>query len=292
MYRVTKALNHNAVLAVQGNSRQECLLLGKGIGFGKKVSQTIEPGEDCRIYSLQISSDRGGAKELIQGIEPQYLEIANAILNAAEKEFGEIDRNILFPMADHIAFAARRIKNGEPISNPLTQDIQVLFYKEYKIAGLAGKLLKEADGIDIDRHEIGYIALHVHSAICDEKVSKAMQVAAAVRECITLIEENLGSRIDIQTISYNRLMNHIKYMAARALSGEELKLNMNDYMEHQYPDAFRIASVVCSHLSRHLKVELPGIEIGYLAMHIGRVCTDEAGTEQKEINREELNEII
>ena len=46
MYRVTKALNHNAVLAIMDKSSREYLLLGKGIGFGRKVSEYIEPTED------------------------------------------------------------------------------------------------------------------------------------------------------------------------------------------------------------------------------------------------------
>ena len=276
MFRVTKALNHNAVLAVKEHSRQEYLLLGKGIGFGKKVSEHIEPGEDARIYSLQSDSDRGSNRELVRGMDPKYLEAANAILDEAECEFGEIDRSILFPMADHIAFAAARIRRGEQISNPLTQDIQILFYKEYKVASLSQKLLLDMDGIRIDEHEVGYIALHVHSAICDEKVSGAMQIAGAVRECVTLIEDVMGSRMDVKTISYNRLMNHIKYMAARALDGEELKVDMNGYIRTQFPEAFRISETVCGHLEAHLKVNLGESEIGYLAMHIARVCADGA----------------
>ena len=44
MYRVTKALNHNAVLAIEKDGTKEYLILGKGIGFGKKVSEYISPG--------------------------------------------------------------------------------------------------------------------------------------------------------------------------------------------------------------------------------------------------------
>lgn len=275
MYRVTKALNHNAVLAIMDKSSREYLLLGKGIGFGRKVSEYIEPTEDCRIYSLSSDSERGSARELLREIDPKYLEIADAILDSAKQEFGKVDRGILFPLADHIAFAARRIRNGEQISNPLNQDIQVLFYKEYKVATLARKLLEEADGVLLDEDEIGYIALHVHSSICDEKVSGAMQIAAAVRECISLIEADVGKNIDVQTISYNRMMNHIKYMAARAMTGEVLKLDLNEYMEQKFPASFQIATTVCRHLEQHLNIRLADIEIGYLAMHIERVYADE-----------------
>ncbi len=103
-----------------------------------------------------------------------------------------------------------------------------------------------------------------------------MQIAAAVRECITMIEEEVGKEIDVQTLSYNRLMNHIKYMAARAIGKEQLRLNMNDYMESQFPNSFRIAATVCDHLTSYFKVQLPDIEIGYLAMHIERVFAEEA----------------
>ena len=43
MYRIVKVLNHNAVLAVNAEDGKECLLMGKGIGFGKKVSEHVEP---------------------------------------------------------------------------------------------------------------------------------------------------------------------------------------------------------------------------------------------------------
>ena len=55
-----------------------------------------------------------------------------------------------------------------------------------------------------------------------------MQMARSVRECISMVEEATGKPIDIASLSYNRLMNHIRYMVARALSGEKLKVNMDD----------------------------------------------------------------
>ena len=88
--------------------------------------------------------------------------------------------------------------------------------------------------ITIDEHEIGYVALHIHSAIEDEKVSVAMQTARAVRECIEMIEKETGKKIDVISLSYNRLMNHIKYMVARAMTGEDLRINMNEYIESNF----------------------------------------------------------
>ena len=275
MYRVEKVLNHNTVIGIRSGDNQEFLMIGKGIGFGKKVTEQIDPGPKVTLYSLQKSTERGNARELAKSIAPECLEIAGQILDAAEQEFGKIDRNILFPMADHIEYAVKRVREHEQISNPLTADIRALFHLEYKTAKQIIPILKERMDIQIDEDEVGYIALHIHSAIEDEKVSQAMQVAQAVRECISQIEQEIGRPIDAMSLAYNRLMNHIRYMAARAMKGEKLKVNMNDYMGIKFPNAFRIAEKVCRQVERSLKCRLSEVEIGYLAMHIERVADEE-----------------
>ena len=278
MYRVRKALNHNTLIAISMENNQEYLLIGKGIGFGKKVSERFEIPEniECSVYSLQEQTERGKAMELIKGIEPVYLEIAGKVLAKSEEVFGKIDKNILFPMADHIAFAVQRIRANEQISNPLTDDIRALFHMEYKTAECVKDILWEMLQVEIDEHEIGYIALHIHSAIEDENVALSMQIAMAVRECIRMIEEETGQTIDVMSLSYNRLMNHIRYMVARSIKGEKLKLNMNDYMSVKFPKSFWMATEVCKQLEKqlHRTSPLDEVEIGYLAMHIERVLMD------------------
>lgn len=212
MYRIAKTLNHNSFIGVEEENNREYLVMGKGIAFGKKTGQRVQPGDDTRIYSLTEMTERGNARTIVQGVSPLSLELASAVLDEAEKEFGKIDRSIVFPMADHLDFAVRRIQNGEQISNPLTDDIRVMFYKEYKVASCIRELLKERLQIEIDEHEIGYLALHVHSAIVEENVSQAMEVARAVRESISLVEHITGHTIDVMSLSYNRMMNHIRYM--------------------------------------------------------------------------------
>lgn len=278
MYRVRKALNHNMLIAISMENNQEYLVIGKGIGFGKKVSERFEIPEniECSIYSLNEQTERGKAMELIKGIEPVYLEIAGKVLAKSEEVFGKIDKRILFPMADHIAFAVQRIRANEQISNPLTDDIRALFHMEYKTAECVKDILWEMLQVEIDEHEIGYIALHIHSAIEDENVALSMQIAMAVRECIRMIEEETGQTIDVMSLSYNRLMNHIRYMVARSIKGEKLKLNMNDYMSVKFPKSFWMATEVCKQLEKqlHRNSPLDEVEIGYLAMHIERVLMD------------------
>ena len=185
MYRIEKVLNHNTVIAIHQDDHKEVLIMGKGVGFGRKVAERIEVRPEDRLYSLQKYKERGGAKEIIKSIAPEFLELTNAVLDEAEKVFGKIDRMVLFPLADHIAFAVKRIQNHEQISNPLTEDIRVLFHMEFKVAESIRPLLKKQFQIDIE----------------DEKVSQAMQMARSVRECISMVEEAIGKPIDIASIA-------------------------------------------------------------------------------------------
>lgn len=274
-YRITKILNHNSFMGIESKNNQECLIMGKGVAFGKKVGQTVSITGDARVYSLKELTDRGEAKEIIKSVSPLCLELANEVLNQAEEEFGKVDRSIIFTMADHLDFAVRRIQNGEQISNPLTDDIRIMFYKEYKVAGCIRDLLKEKLGIRIDEHEIGYIALHVHAAIVDENVSQAMEIARTVRECICMVEEETGKSIDVMSLSYNRLMNHVRYMVARAIHGEKLKMSLNDYMSVKFPGPYMTAEKICRKMEKSLKLPIPDIEIGYLAMHLERMMDRE-----------------
>ncbi|MGN1196104.1 MAG: PRD domain-containing protein [Acetatifactor sp.] len=275
MYRISKVLNHNTVIAIEGDSNKEYLIMGKGLGFGKKVAERFETGPEMVVYSLQEEKQGRDMREMAKSISPLFMEIAGMLLDEAVKAFGKVDRNILFPMAEHIEFAVKRISSGESISNPLTDDIRVLFHTEYKIAEKIRPIIHEQYQIEVTDDEIGYVTLHIHSAIEDTEVSASMQAAGCVRECISMIEKETGAPIKITSLSYNRLMNHIRYMLARALSGEKIKLNMNDYMEQKFPKAFEMSKYICGQMGKSLNCEIDETEIGYLAMHIERSMSED-----------------
>lgn len=281
MYRVEKVLNHNVILAIYENDKQEYLIMGKGIGFGKKIAERIEIGEETRVYSLVDIKNAKDTTSSVKEIEPIYLEAANMLLDEAEKQIGKVDRSVLIPLADHIEFAVKRIREQGEISNPLISDIQVLFYMEYKVAQQILPFLAENSDITMSESELGYIALHIHSAIAEQNVASSMQVARCVRECIHLIEQEIHQTIPVTTLSYNRLMNHVRYMVLRAEQGEEIKLSMNDYMELRFKKSYAIATYVCDEMGKILHTKLHEHELGYLAMHIQR-CIEEIESETKE----------
>lgn len=281
MYRVEKVLNHNVILAIKEEDKQEYLIMGKGIGFGRKTAERIEIEPEVKVYSLVDVKNAKDTTSSVKEIGPVYLEAASMLLDEAEKQIGKVDRSVLIPLADHIDFAVRRIKEQGEISNPLSCDIQVLFHMEYKVAEKILPFLKENSDVVMSESELGYIALHIHSAIAEQNVASSMQVARCVRECVGLIEQEIKQKIPVTTLSYNRLMNHVRYMVLRAEQGEEIKLNMNDYMELRFKKSYAIATYVCDEMGKILHKKLHEHELGYLAVHIQR-CIEEIEEEIKE----------
>ena len=90
-----------------------------------------------------------------------------------------------------------------------------------------------------------------------------------------MIEMATGRKIDVISLSYNRMMNHIKYRVARVSTGETLKLDMNDYMGQKFPEEFQMAAQICEKLGKDMRCQFSKVEIGYLAMHLQRILTDE-----------------
>ena len=139
-----------------------------------------------------------------------------------------------------------------------------------------GELKKQIDIID---DEIGYITLHIHTSLNNSKVSDAMEMAAGVRKCATFIEEKIGKHIDVTTMAYNRLMNHIRHMVSRAATGEKLKVDLNQFIEKNYPESFALAGDICKELGKDLNHEFLDNETGYLAIHIEQIKCDEMVSE-------------
>ena len=66
MYRVSKVLNNNGVIAIDMDENKEYVILGKGVGFGKKVSQRFDKRRDALHIVMEQETERGSAKELVK----------------------------------------------------------------------------------------------------------------------------------------------------------------------------------------------------------------------------------
>ena len=276
MYRIIKVLNNNGILVYDNDTGREMILLGNGVGFGKRPAQQIGSLPGAKVYTLVNRQEQHSVLQVVNGIRPEFIEAAGRIIDEAEKMFRNVSRDILLPMADHIALAAKRAEEDRQIPNPFTPDIRVLFEKEYATALKGREIIRELTGCEISEDEVGFITLHIHAGLSDEQVSEALETARIIDEGISIIEEAFGQEFEEDSLAYTRLMSHLYYMVARTRKGESAKADFNDFIFANYPYTGKVAEEVCSYMSRQLKKNVAREEIGFLAIHIQRVIDPEA----------------
>ncbi len=266
MYQVIKVLNNNAFLAQRGKA--EMILLGKGIGFGKKAGDCFPEIKDAREYTLTAKEAAKSGANAVKGIDPIFLEAAARIIDEAEAVFESINHDILLPLADHIAFAARRAEEKIEIPNPFIADIKALFGKEYAVVLKCREIVEEMTGYHITDAEAGFIALHVHSGLAGEHVTEILKVTQIIDECFLIIEDLMGQSISRDSLAGIRLMSHLYYMIARVKAEEDIHIDLNEFIRTGYPQAGRVAEKICTYISRELGTLVDRKELGYLAVLI------------------------
>lgn len=275
MYRIIKVLNNNGILVYHNETGRELILMGNGVGFGKKPTQQIEDMPGAKVYSLVTRQKQQSVLKVVNGIQPGFIEAAGRIIEEAEKVFSEVNHEILLPMADHIALAAKRAKENRQIPNPFTPDIRVLFSKEYTVAIRGRDIIREMMGYEISDDEVGFLTLHIHAGLSDEQVSVTLDTTRIINEGIRMIEKGFSQKLQEDSLAYTRLMSHLYYMVARTRNGESTKVDFNDFIFTNYPETGRVAETVCSYMGNELKKPVAKEEIGFLAIHIQRVISPE-----------------
>lgn len=269
MYRIIKVLNNNGILAFDDASGNEVIFLGSGVGFGHRSGARIEQMPTAKRYELVRTKDT--ALQQVNEIDPIFIEAAGKIIEEAEQSLGALAGDILIPMADHLALAVLRAKRKQEFSNPFRQDIAILFEREYQAALRGRVLVEELTGVLVSEDEAGYLALHIHAGLSEENVAESLETARLVQHCIQLIENGIGHKLATDSLGYNRLASHLRYMIARMRKDERTNLDLDEYASKSFPDSYALAQAVCAYAEAQLHLKAAREEVGYLAIHIQRV---------------------
>lgn len=274
MYRIIKVLNNNGILVYDMKREEEAILLGSGVGFGKRVNERFErmPADQIKRYAIVDREEKHRTgRQVIGGMDPVYLEVASRIVDVGRQSFEEMNPNIMIPIADHIAFAVERIRNGAVFENPYHADIQTLYAEEYQVALAAGEIIKEMLECELPEEEVGYIALHIRAGRMNEKLEEALKTVSLIEKVLVIVEEGLGLKLEPNSFAWERFMSHLRYLAACAKNGDPISLDMDEYAKTQFPDSYRIAGEACRVMEQEIGRPVAKEAVGHLGIHIERL---------------------
>ena len=273
IYRVIKVMNNNVVLAIEGSSGQEVILIGRGIGFNKKPNQELRPAKNevDKIFRTYDEEYKEHYHSLLNGIDSEILGVCAEIVAESEKLFGEMSKKLFLVLSDHISFAIERLKNGMDISNPFLYEIQMLYSKEFNMGIKAKEMIKNAIDVEIPDGEVGFIALHIHAARNHRDVKETVKNTRIIRDLIELIEKRLQKKITARTLAYDRLVSHLRYCIERIEKGESIENPLGETVKIQFPEAYLIATEMIKHVEKILNKNVSENELVYMTLHIDRL---------------------
>lgn len=276
-YVIQRIFNNNVVLVHEPLSNVEIILLGKGIGFGKKMGNTIS-GEHADIekkFRLEDEKHIKQYRSLMNQVDQAVIGISEEIIALIAREIGPVvNEHVHVALPDHIHFAIQRLRNDLEIVNPFLFEIRTLYPKEFTLAQKASDMITANFPIPIPESEVGFLALHIHSAVSHIPVAKAVQFTNIINEMVGMIEKSISTKIERDSIDYVRLITHLRFAIERIRQKKSIKNPLLDRIKITLPDSFKLARQLSQHISERLDVLVPEDEIGYIAMHLFRLQND------------------
>ncbi|MGN1343710.1 MAG: PRD domain-containing protein [Traorella sp.] len=268
--QVIKKINNNCALCLDSNQKK-VVAFGKGIGF-KSPPYDVELSQIHRIFydvdDIYLN--------MIHDISEDILELSAKIIDYARERLDIASSNVVITLADHIQFAIQRNQKKMNVDLPIIQDIQYLYDDEIKIAKKALMMINEYLQDPLPDEEAAYIALHIiNSEMLNQKQKEKRFHDQMIHQIISIIENELNIKFEINTYDYSRFVTHLQYLLKRDVQNEIHKENHDLLitLSQSFPQIYHCTMKIKDYLMKQVNFELSDDECVYLMMHVNRLCS-------------------
>jgi transcriptional antiterminator len=272
---VKKTLNNNVLIA-EHDAYGEVVLIGKGIGFNRKSGDPIQNDIAEKMFVLKGEKEQEQYKNLLPFLDE---DISNVIISAIElireRTNSFLNEHIHIALTDHILFAINRLMRGMEIRNPFLVETRTLYPFEYEIAREVVGMINDMTDVNLPEGEVGFIALHIHSAMMNKDLSQVNQHSQLISRLTSMIEQQLDVTINKESVDYMRLVRHIRYTIERVLREERVEEpeKIAKLLKEEYPLCYNLSWKLIKMMQQTLRKPVYDAEAVYLTMHLQRIQT-------------------
>lgn len=273
MLKVQKTLNNNVVVA-EHPDHEEVILIGKGLGFNRSSGDFIADEHAEKFFVLKDKEEQNQYVKLLDFVDESFVGIMNEFVEKLEDRFqAKVNEHIHVGLTDHLYFTLRRIEQGHGIKNPFLKETELAYPKEFAAASALTEWLNEQLNVRIPEGEIGFIALHIHSAVTNRNLNEINQHTQLVSELIEMIETHLYLTIDRQDGNYLRLVRHLHHAVERIRNENYVENHdsLKTVLQSEYPVCYSLAWKLMKVMQQRLKTAIPESEAVYLTLHLQRL---------------------
>lgn len=272
--QVAKVLNNNVIIA-HHPEHGEVVVIGKGIGFNRKPGDHIPLELVEKLFILKNQHEQEQYKQLVPQVDEKLIEVIGEIVSyISKKTQTELNEHIHIALTDHLAFAIKRAGQDMYFHNPFLYETKEIYPVEYELAEYAIDLIHRKLGVDLGEDEIGFVALHINSALTNRHISEVRGHTQLIAELVATIEEELKFSILRNSLDYSRLLTHLRFAIERIRRGEQVGEveKLDNLLREEYPVLYAVAQKLTSIMEKRLDKPVYPAEAGYLTMHLHRVA--------------------
>lgn len=276
---IEKIINNNIVLSINDRD-QEVIVMGKGLGFGKKAGDSIDESLIENSYLNAKEWNFNKLHQLLSTIPIEHIQAANEIISFAKVSLGKkLSENLFLTLTDHIHYAIERFESGLEIKNALLWEIKRFYNHEFLIGKEALAIIRQRLGVDLPEDEAGFIALHIVNAELDmEQISQVSDMTKIIQQILTIIKYNFKKDLDEYSLNYERFVTHLKFFVQRLYSDVKLDDVENArfifMLKEKYTEEYACAMKINDYIQREFGRPLEEDELIYLTIHIKRITSD------------------
>ncbi|WP_410767694.1 glucose PTS transporter transcription antiterminator GlcT [Fontibacillus sp. BL9] len=272
--QVAKVLNNNVIIA-HHPEHGEVVVIGKGIGFNRKTGDSIPLESVEKMFILTNQHEQEQYKQLVPQVDEQLIEIiGEIIMYITKKTQAKLNEHIHIALTDHLAFAIKRAEQDLAFHNPFLYETKEIYPEEYELAEYAIGLIHRKLGVDLGEDEIGFVALHINSALTNRHISEVRGHTQLIAELVALVENELKFTILRNSLDYSRLLTHLRFAIERIRRGEQVGEveKLDNLLRQEYPVLYSLAGKLTALMEQRLNKPVYPAEVSYLTMHLHRVA--------------------
>ena len=280
--QIKRVYNNNVALATD-ELGAEHVVVGRGVCFGRRPGETIDPARVEKVFSLR-EENRDRLEKLVQQIPAEYLLVAEEVVEMLHAESDLVlDDGLVLALADHISLAVERERRGVTLANPMLFEISHLYRAEYALAERAAGVIEERLGVAVGEEEVGFITLHIVNATMSEREDRLILSVALIKEILEVVDRTFDGRLDTESLAYERFLRHLQFFAQRVLDegnasdGTALPVLL---ARDDYPEAFACAEDIAAYVERAYKVTVTPAERSYLVYHLATLAASARPVEE------------
>ena len=283
VFHVLKTINNNIVSCLD-ETNQEHIVMGRGLGFGVKQGDEIDPERVEKVFSVTNPANLEQMKDLLARCPQPQVEFCTEIIQYANQVLEHpLNEGIYLTLCDHISFAIRRAESGMEFTNALHTEVRLFYPQEYNIGCHALSEIQRRFHVTLPQDEAASIALHLVNAEHEMSLGITLKVTQALGQMIYTLESDERFQVDRNTLYYDELVIHLKFLALDLYSprrAHQPDYDFSQLVRNALSQEFRLAEVLTSELEKACGEKLSEEQKAYLAVHLHRINKGKEGVKE------------